>query len=679
MATKSVITRIKNKVDTLSSWQSYTGTLLNGEIAVVRVPTGNTYTNPVTGADEPVVELLMKVGDGTTEFANLPWMSAKASDVYDWAKAATVEFNTTDNKIYFKNASGTAITSIDLSTLDSKITALGSKLDDITVTQDNNSGVVKSVTKDGKGNVKVTHGTIAEGEIASNAVTTAKIKDGNVTTAKISDGAVTNAKLGTDISSDKINIGSSTTSGTLSAKLSTMDAAITANTNKLAGHTDAAINTLIDNKINALDGGTDSGTSGSGKYVSKVTQTDGKVSTTYTSFPTAGTGTAGITKLGATGGAATYDAVDALTTRVSTAESKITNLQDAVAGGVHFRGTVTAKPTSASVTVNGSTAITAVAGDVVIWTAEGIEYIYTGSVWEELGDIDRVGALETAIAAMDVTGTNAVATTHKFVSQVTQADGKIAVTYTQPTSADISHDGSTVSAKLSALDANKVDTTDSRLSDARTPTAHNQASNTINAMTGYSKASSLSAISTSDSLNTAIGKLEKALDSKGTSNLTLGGNGSATTASKSDHIHTDYAEGIAEAKADAAEALAAAQHSHPYASDTHGHGNITNSGTITSTVVTAATGVLVYDSSNKIQRATAAQTRAIIGAGTSSLELGITSTTAAKGDHIHANYAALTDMANVQSNYVRFNSTDNKLYLGKDGVDEIIFDCGGAN
>ena len=47
-----------------------------------------------------------------------------------------------------------------------------------------------------------------------------------------------------------------------------------------------------------------------------------------------------------------------------------------------------------------------------------------------------------------------------------------------------------------------------------TPSAHNQASNTITAMTGYSKATAVAAISTSDSLNVAIGKLEKALDSK---------------------------------------------------------------------------------------------------------------------------------------------------------------------
>ena len=47
-----------------------------------------------------------------------------------------------------------------------------------------------------------------------------------------------------------------------------------------------------------------------------------------------------------------------------------------------------------------------------------------------------------------------------------------------------------------------------------TPTSHNQASNTITAMTGYSKPTGTSAIVVGDSLNAAIGKLEKALDGK---------------------------------------------------------------------------------------------------------------------------------------------------------------------
>ena len=64
------------------------------------------------------------------------------------------------------------------------------------------------------------------------------------------------------------------------------------------------------------------------------------------------------------------------------------------------------------------------------------------------------------------------------------------------------------------------------------PSAHNQASNTITAMTNYSKASTASAIVTSDSLNTAIGKLEKSFDGyvptgrsvSAASGLTGGGN-----------------------------------------------------------------------------------------------------------------------------------------------------------
>lgn len=51
-------------------------------------------------------------------------------------------------------------------------------------------------------------------------------------------------------------------------------------------------------------------------------------------------------------------------------------------------------------------------------------------------------------------------------------------------------------------------------------TNHNQASNSINAMTGYTKPATTGAIATTDSLNTAIGKLEKGLESKANSNHT---------------------------------------------------------------------------------------------------------------------------------------------------------------
>lgn len=49
---------------------------------------------------------------------------------------------------------------------------------------------------------------------------------------------------------------------------------------------------------------------------------------------------------------------------------------------------------------------------------------------------------------------------------------------------------------------------------AKANASHNHASNAITAMTGYAKASAVAAVAASDSLNTAIGKIEKALDSK---------------------------------------------------------------------------------------------------------------------------------------------------------------------
>ena len=61
-----------------------------------------------------------------------------------------------------------------------------------------------------------------------------------------------------------------------------------------------------------------------------------------------------------------------------------------------------------------------------------------------------------------------------------------------------------------------------------TPAAHNQASSTINALTGYAKPSATSALATTDTLNSALGKLEKALDGKQPTGAYLTGNQTIT-------------------------------------------------------------------------------------------------------------------------------------------------------
>ena len=83
-----VNTRIKNRFDTLTNWQGTGVELLHGEIALVSVTTTQ-YDD--AGNIVHVPSVLMKVGesngDGTVKsFSELPWLSAKAADVYEWAK-----------------------------------------------------------------------------------------------------------------------------------------------------------------------------------------------------------------------------------------------------------------------------------------------------------------------------------------------------------------------------------------------------------------------------------------------------------------------------------------------------------------------------------------------------------------------------------------------------------------
>lgn len=85
MATqKTLNTRIKLRYDTFDNWTSSNPVLMAGEVAVVVVPAEQNDNLQTT---KPA--LLMKAGDGSTQFNSLPWFSGLAADVYGWAKAKT--------------------------------------------------------------------------------------------------------------------------------------------------------------------------------------------------------------------------------------------------------------------------------------------------------------------------------------------------------------------------------------------------------------------------------------------------------------------------------------------------------------------------------------------------------------------------------------------------------------
>ena len=81
----TIKTKFQLRYDTYVNWTTNNPTLLKGEIAVVALPVD--ADESIEQAKKPAV--LFKVGDGTSDFKTLPWASAKAADVYDWAKAAT--------------------------------------------------------------------------------------------------------------------------------------------------------------------------------------------------------------------------------------------------------------------------------------------------------------------------------------------------------------------------------------------------------------------------------------------------------------------------------------------------------------------------------------------------------------------------------------------------------------
>ena len=83
MAT-TIKTKFQLRYDTYTNWTTNNPVLLKGEIAVVALPAE--AEESIEQVKKPAV--LFKVGDGTSNFNTLPWASAKAADVYDWAKAA---------------------------------------------------------------------------------------------------------------------------------------------------------------------------------------------------------------------------------------------------------------------------------------------------------------------------------------------------------------------------------------------------------------------------------------------------------------------------------------------------------------------------------------------------------------------------------------------------------------
>lgn len=158
MAEKILNTRIQLKYDTLANWNSSSFILKKGEIAIVEVPTTEGSTL------QPV---MFKVGDGSKTFSQLDWASAKAADVFGWAKqsnlnitkvgtgnvVAGIEWDATANggKGGIKFTTASVATSEGFEALGEKVEAIEDDIANNRAAWAQNDNTTYTIAKNGKG------------------------------------------------------------------------------------------------------------------------------------------------------------------------------------------------------------------------------------------------------------------------------------------------------------------------------------------------------------------------------------------------------------------------------------------------------------------------------------------------------------------------------------------------
>lgn len=507
MATNTLNTRIALKYDLLSAWNTSDLILKKGEIAIAEIPSQNNIIGDAAHTPEnSPPAIAMKVGDGAKTFKQLPWVQAVAGDVYAWAKKANAptlgeltnidadlktevdkiigqhgEIQDTDTyykvetnndkiggKHHFKLSAykkdGTADTTKDIvinwSDLDTWMAEESTRVQNL-ITSAFSTLVPQAAAGEGKFVSAVDQ---VDGKI--------KVTRSNLVAADITD-MIPQAKVtGLETLQSEFN--------TAKGQLANTDGTISSS-NKLM--TASAVQRDVENAIDTFEAGLTHTTSGSGDYVTNVTQADGKVTVTKASL--------------------THDKITdwktEVTDKLATKQNVLPFSDDTqpseqnyvvrkndiadLAGAMHFEGIVDVIPPTGKYN----------AGDLVILKGTTKEYVFDGTNWLELGDEGNhasqaaLGLVEERVAALEKAHPEDVATLRgeiatakseaiakadenagaaieaelakltqtnsgsgKYVTTVTQANGKVAVVNADVTPDDIV--GLIPTAKVDGLD-----------------------------------------------------------------------------------------------------------------------------------------------------------------------------------------------------------------------------------
>ena len=391
MAEHTLNTRILLKYDSYANWTKNNPVLKAGEMAIATV--ANNEANKATGFQN-LPNVVLKVGDGTSHYNDLKFVSALAADVHSWAKEASkpeyayTEITGLEAELARVSAAADTDTQYNLVATDAtnykyelrskeKSAVEWTKVADLDL-----SGIVSRVKALEDKFVGMTEATVVAhvaAEIAKLDAAGETAGQGEIISAvSEADGVISVSKRAL-VKEDIPTIEQSQVNG-LPKALEDINAAIS----KAEGDSLADAKAYADEKVAALD--YNGGAFGEHKFANKVTEADGVIAVEYAQ-PAIGD-------------------ISGLETRLSGIEGNVTNLTNNKQDNLGFEGEYN-KETNKVVTKAHLTSV-----------IEGLDSDGAG-----FGD-------------------------HKFVTKVTEADGIVTPVYAQPVIADV--DGLT--ARLSGID-----------------------------------------------------------------------------------------------------------------------------------------------------------------------------------------------------------------------------------
>lgn len=453
-------TRIQLKYDTYANWTAKNPVLLAGEMAIATIASGS--TQEVNSVKAP--QVIIKIGDGVTNYNDLKFVSALAADVHEWAKAEKLDFKkiegltnfisenerdteyrivkvpaSTDSSVnttyqYKLQSKGynegdeawVDVTGslIDLSEVDDRldkaeasITSIKADIESLTGSAEGVAGQIEEKLKA----ITVTPVEIGESNtlvsLGQNEGGTIDITTSKVVPIKIAESQVTNLTddLATKATKTELNTAKTELQTSINANKTEIDILNDKATNpkSVAGQIDTKVGTL--NAVDPINDGTATGATIA--VVSGVDEEKGiiTVHTKDIQFKSA---------LSAENKAATMSDVN----------DEIKQVMLQVNGAMHFAGVADSNPAAKDESGNsipftvGGEEYTPVNGDVVIF--ESAEYVYVGTGaapgWHLLGD---EGYLAKVIAEMKLDEVTVGA--DSTLTKISQANGKVEVEATK--------------------------------------------------------------------------------------------------------------------------------------------------------------------------------------------------------------------------------------------------------